>query len=150
MQPGTCRAGSHRDWGLGAALSHFLVEDALGPPQPCPLPTSSWPGATGTSHLPGSPVTVKVPSSLLGRPHEDSVQGGRGPSAVAAPVLAAPLYRGACQLERLSDLSTVTTRQAAGPCSEPRTYPAQTQRFNLCNTANMAKAQPLKFTFLVY
>ena len=115
-----------------------------------PCSTSSWPGATGTSHPPGSPVTVKVPSGLLGRPHEDSAQGGRGPSAVAAPALAASLYRGACQLEKLSDLSTVTTGQAAGPCSESRTCPAQTQRFNLCYTANIAKAQPLKFTFLVY
>ena len=74
---------------------------------------------------------------------------GSGPSALAAPALAAPLYRGACQLQRLSDLSTVTTGQPAGPCSEPRTRPAQTQRFNLCNTANIAKAQPLVYFFSV-
>lgn len=43
-QPGTCRAASHSDWEPGATLSHFLDEDALCPPQPCPLPAASWPG----------------------------------------------------------------------------------------------------------
>lgn len=82
VQPGTCRAGSHRDWGLGAALSHFLVEDALDPPQPCPLPTSSWPGEPTDKGLVMSLLLLPEPSlDFFFLMFKNSPQRGRCPAA---------------------------------------------------------------------
>ena len=82
-QPGTCRAGSHNDWEPGATLSHFLDEDALCPPQPSPLPASSWPGEPPDKGLVMSLLLFPEPSLdfFFFLMFKNSPQRGRCPAA---------------------------------------------------------------------